>query len=89
MRLIDSNRVNMLHRSALIDNDTDIHSNSLWSLNFYINFTVNMSSLSSFLTENNLNRNLLQVIKLLHTKLGGLDKTIDLKTASYLNYTGP
>jgi hypothetical protein len=76
VRLIDSNRINMLHRSALIDNDTDIHSNSFWSLNFYINFSINMFSLDTFLKENDLKRNLLQVIKLLHIKHGNNVKKI-------------
>jgi hypothetical protein len=76
VRLIDSNRINMLHRSALIDNDTDIHSNSFWSLNFYINFSINMFSLDTFLKENDLKRNLIQVIRLLHIKHGNNVKKI-------------
>lgn len=74
VKLIESSRIDLTHRTHLIDNENDLHSNSLWTTNFIYNFTMNSIPLSSYLEEKNLNKNLKEILRIVYYKVNRIAK---------------
>jgi hypothetical protein len=68
VRLIEASKIDLMHRSVVIDNQNDIHSNSMWTINFFFNFAINSVPLSTFLGGENLDKSLSKILKMMYDK---------------------
>jgi len=68
VRLIEASKIDLMHRSSAIDNQNDMHSNSMWNVNFFFNFAINSVPLASFLSGDNLNKSLNKILKMMYDK---------------------